>query len=134
MTVLSEAFVSVTLAQSAAAGPTLLWIGILIAVAVAGGAFVMVIRNRMLAKPPSDSEAKGSMLQEIREMRRRGEMTEEQFQAARDSILGKSKRVRRVVKGEIHEDGTIKARPGFDLTGSPLPGMSGNPPDGSTGA
>ncbi|MCC6284849.1 MAG: hypothetical protein IT439_06035 [Phycisphaerales bacterium] len=112
-----------------ASGRILLWIGILIAMALAGGVLWLRLRKRVFDEDPPDDPA--SLIEQLRDARRRGVISEEEFQASRDSLLGRRPQARRVVRGEIFDDGTIRARPGFDLTGTPLPDPS--QPDGPGG-
>lgn len=96
-----------------------IWVGALILVVVLAGLAVMAIRRRILAKPQDATTVAGSWLDELRAMHRRGEIDDEEFQAARASLLAK-------VSGTPMPKrppgaGTLVARPGFDLTGAPLP-------------
>ncbi len=99
----------------------LFWVGLLVGVSLFGGILIVILRRRLMHRDdkPEDS---GGFLNELRRLRNAGEISLEQYEASRDALLGRGPaRARTVLKGEIHEDGTILARPGFDLTGTPLP-------------
>jgi hypothetical protein len=108
------------------------------------------LRRRMLA---SENELTGarSLMDQLRVMHQRGEMSEEEYEATRRALATK---VAAQVKGQGKvpgappppasyspkmsraaldaaraglESGAKVARPGFDLTGAPLPGTGGIP-------
>ncbi|MBX3364571.1 MAG: SHOCT domain-containing protein [Phycisphaeraceae bacterium] len=109
----------------------LFWVGLLIGLTIIGGMLIAAVRKRY-ANWSETGDDRAEMLEELRRLRKRGELTPEQYEVSRDSLLGRGRpRARPVIKGEIHEDGSILARPGFDLTGSPLP--RGTPPHGGRG-
>lgn len=92
----------------------------LIIVVVGTGLLIMHLRGRMLRRP-TDSASTGSWLDELRAMHRRGEVSDEEFEAARASLLAKISGAP-VPRRPAGSDPTLRAaRPGFDLTGAPLP-------------
>lgn len=60
----------------------------LIVVAVLGGLGVMAVRRRMLAKDTAAAD-QGGLLDDLRKMRDRGQITPDEFDAARKSIAAK---------------------------------------------
>lgn len=62
---------------------------VLLIIIVLASSLVMWIRGRMLDKDASQSG--GFALSDIRAMHRRGEMTDEEFEKARDAIVGPMK-------------------------------------------
>ncbi len=105
-----------------AAAAVVTWVIILVLLAVAAAFVALWIRQRMLREDDA-GDPRAPLLQQLRRARDSGRMSDEEFRRARDALLtGSSRRARRaMLKGEIHEDGTIAARRGFDLTGDPLP-------------
>lgn len=106
-----------TLAQSGGAGSSAnttvqsiaLWAAALIGALVLGAVALYAIRRRLLgADGPVGGDALS--LHDLREMRARGDLNDEEFEAARNALLGRSE------SGEGR-----RATPGFDLTGEPLP-------------
>ena len=79
-----------TLAQQAQSKgdilPVVLWLGILIVITVVGGLIVLAIRKRILSKS-SDAADEASLMDSLRAMRDRGEMTPEEFEATRRAMI-----------------------------------------------
>lgn len=70
--------------------PVMGWLGLLIVVTVVGGLVVLALRKRMLAKAsPAADEA--SLMDSLRAMRDRGEMTSEEFEATRRAMIERMK-------------------------------------------
>lgn len=99
-----------------------LWAGILIVVVIAGGTLVMFLRRRLLGKDAGDGGG-GLMLDDLRAMRKRGELSEEEFQAAKDALTARltGRPAPRPPAPRGRGDGALVAPPGFDLLGRPLP-------------
>lgn len=80
-----------TLAQNATTkatqGDIVLWVAILIAVAFVGGLAILWIRKKLLAK--DQPAAAGSLMDQLRGMLERGEITQAEFDATRRSIVKK---------------------------------------------
>jgi Short C-terminal domain len=79
----------IVLAQSAntkaSQGEVILWVAILILVAFLGGMVILWIRKKMLAKEnPADA---GSLLDHLRAMLQRGEITQEEFDATKKAMV-----------------------------------------------
>ena len=115
-----------------ASSQILFWIDVLIAVVLISGILWVKLRRDVLNDDQPDDPA--SLIDQLRRARDTGMISPEEYQASREALLGRGSKVRRVVRGEIFEDGTIRARPGFDLTGTPLPDPpsppGGRPPEG----
>ncbi len=110
-----------------------IWAMVLIAVVVLGGLAVMALRQRLLAKDGDVGGVGGMSLDQLRAMRRRGELSEEEYEVARDALTSAltgrpaGTAPRRPAGGRT--DGALVAPPGFDLTGQPLPRPTPEPPD-----
>ncbi len=103
-------------AQSASGGDVVLWIVVLIAVVVAATAIILVVRRRLLAA--DEPSADGLTLHDLRRARDEGHLSEDEFEAARAAILGA---VARDTGPRVGPLGEIRAAPGMDLAGRPLP-------------
>lgn len=71
------------------ASPTsgvLLWVGILIVLAMLGGLAMLMVRRSMLGELP-DAGADGGLMDRLRGMVERGEMTRAEFDQARRTIV-----------------------------------------------
>ena len=121
-----------TPAQTLDTHTLILAIGGMILALSLGGVAIMALRRRLLAKDASASDEGAGMLDALRAMRTRGELSEEEFQAARSAFL--SRAVRSAVPGapargqqqarptaRRETEGERRAPPGVDLTGTPLP-------------
>ncbi|MBX3357193.1 MAG: SHOCT domain-containing protein [Phycisphaeraceae bacterium] len=119
-------------------GVLLVLVGGMIVLAIIGGVVVMVVRNRLLAKSDSRAES-GSMLDSLRRARDRGEISPDEFDAARSALIARTSFGEGVTKRPVtrkpwqpastpaDEPRSRVAPPGFDLTGAPLPPT---PPEG----
>ena len=115
---------TLTAASSGDAFDALFWAGVLIVVVVVGGFVLMWLRARLFKADESDHAGDGGMLEDLRRARRSGKLTDEQFERARDRVLRAAKGEAmpdRPVHHEVTDDGAVRAKPGFDLTGTPLP-------------
>lgn len=118
-------------ASSGNAFDALFWAGVLIVVVVVGGFVLMWLRRRLFSSDDQDASSGASgMLEDLRRAHRAGTLSDEQFQRARDRVLKAARgepASDRAVHHEVTEDGAVRAKPGFDLTGQPLPsGRSGS--------
>lgn len=119
----------------------LMWVGVLIVVAIVGGAVVMVLRRRMF-DPSNDSSGAGSLLEDLRRMKREGEISDAEFEQAKRALTEK---IARTLDAKRAHADAIRPRtggatskparkppparpgpgkdapPGYDLTGEPLP-------------
>jgi hypothetical protein len=86
---------------SASSMSAVLWVGVLIVVAVVGGLAILYIRRRVLAEA-SDADAQGGLMESLRAMRDSGEISQQEFDAARSSML-------RRVKEQVAADERRKA-------------------------
>ena len=134
-----------TLAQSSgakAATDAVLVLGGLIVIVVVGGFVVMHLRRRFMGD--RDADAQGLFMDDLRDLRKRGEISEEEYERARAVILARlSASMGRdggpttpthpprpaPLSGGSSAPSVRVARPGYDLTGEPLPRT--RPPDSS---
>lgn len=115
----------VLLAQAGARGALnemLPWLGALLVAALVGGALLFYLRHRLLGPDAADTPGRGFM-EELRDLRDRGEISEDEFETARLSIIAKAtgKDLQTLRDDAIRKAGGKVARPGYDLTGRPLP-------------
>lgn len=120
---LSPFFVAPALGQASGGGATsvqsvALWSAALMGGLVVGALALFAIRRRLLGGS-GGSEGAPFTLHDLRQLRARGEMTEEEFEAAKAAMLGQA------------PPGERRAPEGFDLTGEPLP--TREPPDPGMG-
>ncbi|MCC6661317.1 MAG: hypothetical protein IT437_10570 [Phycisphaerales bacterium] len=107
-------------------GPYLLWIGVFLVLVIGAGLAILAYRKVMLSSHAADSHT--GILDGLRRMRDSGQMTQAEYDSARRAIAAKV-RVRqpahaaatRPSGGTAATEGDRTARPGFDLTGAPLP-------------
>lgn len=80
-----------TLAQSSTAPPgsanarALLWVGILIVFVLAAGLVLMAMRRKLFSREDAADETAG-LMDQLRAMRQRGELTEAEFNTARTAM------------------------------------------------
>ena len=67
------------------------WLALLVGVVVLGTIVILMVR-RLLTNRECESDGTAFTLQELREMRDRGELTEEEFQRARTAMVGQVQR------------------------------------------
>ncbi len=84
-----------------------LWAGAMIALLVVGAATLVLLHRRILGDAHL-TPGEALSLHDLRLLRQRGEMSDEEFESAKAAILG-------------HPKGVRRAPEGFDLTGEPLP-------------
>lgn len=78
--------------QLLAATPTsgvLLWVGVLIVLAMVGGLVMVLVRRSMLGEPPDSGDA--GLMEQLRGMVERGEMTQDEYDLARRKIVERAK-------------------------------------------
>lgn len=112
----------------------LLYLGLAMVAIIGAGVGIMLYRRRVLAEDAGGARAR--MLEQLRSMRDRGELTPEEFDAARRAAISPSvgrpgEKARKPGTGNTAsptprakpaaESGPRVAQPGFDLTGAPLP-------------
>jgi uncharacterized membrane protein len=78
------------LAQDSSTGllRPLVWLGILIAMVIAAGLLLVVLRRRFLGPDRTASSSDPLDLESIRRLHREGELSDEEFEAAKEAILG----------------------------------------------
>ena len=118
---------AMTLGQSGRGVPTdlWLWVGALIVASLVFGVVVLAMRRRLLSA--SDvSASPGSMLNDLRAMLERGEISRAEYDHTRATIAARAAGRQPpprpdTQRGPEAPDGSIAARPGYDLTGERLP-------------
>ena len=115
-----------------------LWVLVLIVVVLVGGAALMWLRRALLNRPQQGPTGEGLMLADLRDMHRRGEISEAEFERARGVILRQAgvdapPQTRSPGSGLVGGDDAPRgSRPG----GGPTPGRRGTsgsedrPPEG----
>lgn len=99
----------------------LLWVGIAIGAVVVATLAIVWYRRRILG--PTQVDHQGGLLDELRQMRNRGEISEEEFNATKRAMAERAAgkpRTRTKPEPRAMSDSKV-APPGFDLTGQPLP-------------
>jgi len=126
---------ALVLAQSGSggAGQALVWVGVLIGVVLVASIVVLFLRRRLFAKDTAGADP-GSILESMRALRDSGRMTPEEYDRARETLVRRARgdaaprpAVKPANPAPEAPEAERRARPGFDLTGAPLPG-SGSPP------
>lgn len=119
-------------AQSQNWASLLPWIGALV-VLVALGAIGLVMLRRKLFSNADGASAGAVSLDTLRQMRARGELSEQEFEAAKRTVVQQlglaagaapprtGPRAERLPRATASPPGELRAPPGFDLTGEPLP-------------
>lgn len=115
--------------------PFLTVIGAVILLVIAAGIVILVLRRKLFAGDDNAEVGAGGVLETMRDMWRRGEITEDEYRAAQAAIVAKTtggapKPVNPSRPQTRHAPpAELRAKPGFDLTGAPLPPSGGeNPP------
>ncbi|MEM0984377.1 MAG: SHOCT domain-containing protein [Planctomycetota bacterium] len=67
----------------------LIWVGALIVLVILGGVGIMVLKQRLFAEPSASEESVG-LMEELRRAHQRGELTDEQYKAARGKLLARA--------------------------------------------
>lgn len=112
--------------------PYIITIGIVIVLVMAAGIFLFVLRGRLLEDEEAGDAGTGGILESMRGMRDRGEISEEEYRTAQVAIVAKASAEKpaggetpkpkpaknQTVNGKL---GDLRAAPGFDLTGERLP-------------
>lgn len=104
----------------------LIWVGVLIVAVLALGVVILFVRKRVFAKEQHHAD---NWIGDLRQMHRRGELSTEEYEAARRALTAKftgapapapTPRPSRTPAARA-EASELRAKPGFDLTGAPLP-------------
>lgn len=125
------------LAATKNATEVLLWAGCLIVLAIGAGLVILALRRAMLSKDGGSAEA--GLFESLRAMRDSGAISREEYDAAKRNMVAKAagqmgaptpaveskpKATIRTPDGGV---GEVRAKPGFDLTGRPLPKSDNRP-------
>jgi hypothetical protein len=131
-------------------GPYLTVLGLMILLLVVATAGILWFRARILARAQAESDHQASLLKNLRAMRDRGEITLEEYDSARRAMASRlagrpvtaggatsapAAQVARRPAAPAGEGEELRARPGYDLTGRPLPKPgAGGPGAGASGS
>lgn len=115
------------LAKKGDLGEYLLWVGAAIACIIVATLVILWYRRRILG--PAGSSENASLLDELREMKAKGEISEEEFAATKHAMAARAAGQPRTPAAPRIGVADRVAPPGFDLTGSPLPKPSDASPD-----
>lgn len=110
-------------------GEALLWLGGMIVLLMIAAGGVLVLRARLLDRG-ARSGGPGLFLDELRAMRDRGELSPAEYDAARSAMAARLAGGPRSDAGSPDSPATLRARPGVDLTGDPLPDSDSKTPLG----
>ncbi len=120
-------------AGAATSVDVLIWVGALIVAVLLLGIVILLLRKRLFGK---DVDEASDMLNELRRMHKSGEMSTQEYDAARKALTARfaSRSTTSTAAAESAkprpapsraappaQPGEIRAKPGFDLTGAPLP-------------
>ena len=75
----------VVLAQSTANTRVLVWVGVLLGVVLVGGFFMILLRKKLFAKD-SPMEGSASLMESVREMHKKGQISSEEFDRVRKRL------------------------------------------------
>ncbi|QKK09253.1 MAG: SHOCT domain-containing protein [Planctomycetota bacterium] len=113
--------------------PYILTVGVMIVLVTAAGIALYVLRGRLFGKDGPNQLDHGGVLETMRAMRDRGEISEEEYRTTQAALVAKATEKRNAAAEPPRGAGPTKtqtsagraedrrARPGFDLTGDPLP-------------
>ena len=97
------------------------WLVVSVVLAVIGTVVIVYLRRKLFAD--DESAQPTGMMSELRAMRDRGEISEDEYERTRAVMVAKAtgKDPETVRLDAIRKSGGKVAQPGFDLTGQPLP-------------
>lgn len=112
--------------------PFIITVGVMIVLVVGAGIALYLVRGRLFGSERQDPAETGGILETMRAMRDRGEISEEEYRTAQASLVGKTGKMKDLparapdpTKGRTPPprppEGELRAPPGYDLTGEPLP-------------
>jgi hypothetical protein len=100
------------------------FMGIIVALSLLAGLAVLAFRRRLLRRD-SDPALHARLMDDLRAMRDRGEISPDEYDSARATmaarLAGRPPPPKPPPAPRSHSDSTRRAPPGFDLTGAPLP-------------
>lgn len=107
------------LAQSAQIGDAILWLGVLLGVVVVGALVIFAMRRRLQGSDMPEGDPLD--LSVLRRMRDTGQLTDAEYEAARAAVVARHGGSEAVPSVSPLDPTSIRARPGVDLAGDPLP-------------
>lgn len=116
-------------AATVSIGPYLLWIGAFLVLVIGAGLAILAYRRMMLSSRAAESHS--GILDSLRKLRESGQMTQAEYDATRRAIASRVAGTPAPAKPSAA--GPHVARPGFDLTGAPLPKPGTDNPKGTGG-
>jgi hypothetical protein len=112
----------IILGAGKALAPALMWLGGMIVVVVIAGLVILKIRGSIFAREAGSANQEGLLLG-LRRMRDTGEISPEEYDTARKSMAARAAGGAAPPR-RAHEAGEQRSKPGYDLTGAPLPDQS----------
>lgn len=103
-----------------------LWLFVLIVLTVLAGVVIVIVRRRLI-EPDAKANSPGSLMEDLRRMRDRGEITQEEYDRTRKTIAARAAGREPPPPPPPDPEGPRQARPGYDLTGDRLPGAGPAP-------
>lgn len=100
-------------------GPMLTQLGLLIGLVVFTGLIILLIRKWLFSQ--GEEAVTGSMFDDLRRLRDAGEISEVEYDYLRKCIANKAAGKEPPPRPPELAPTELRARPGFDLTGQPLP-------------
>ena len=111
---------------------TMILIGAVILLVMVAGIILYLLRDRLLGSDSDEMSGGGEILEAMRGMRDRGEISEEEYRTAQAALVAKASAKKRNEQGAEKKKpvkiqtadgqvGELRAAPGFDLTGERLP-------------
>jgi hypothetical protein len=97
-------FVTLAPSDGDARQRVLILVGVLIAICLVGGAFILILRRRLFRKE-SDAAAAGSLFEQLRGMRDRGEISPAEFEKTRQAMI---RRIRGSTESPISDPASKK--------------------------
>ena len=111
-----------TLAQSATTR-VLLLVTAMIALVIAGGIVAVWVRRSYLDAGIGEAPLETLSLHQLRQMHAQGRLSDEEFQLLKDAAVRAHATPVAAERKSVPESDNLRAEPGCDLTGEPLPGM-----------
>ncbi len=125
--------------KSQPTGEILFWVGMLMLAMLVLGTLVMMIRKKLLSGASGETHDIGSLMEHLRTQHRQGLLSDGEYQAVisdlRDKMIASSPQssgsktlAAPPIAAPDTNSSVLRHKPGFDLTGDPLPTPPTPPP------